>query len=72
MARRPCRRREPSSSDADDVSAFDKLRQGDVTTVDKDTELAAPLPGNRRISWKVQALSLYCDPVLSLPSWLNG
>ena len=38
MARRPCRRSEPSSSDAEEVSVFDRYRQGSVTTVDRDME----------------------------------
>lgn len=35
MGRRPCRRSEPSSSDAEEVSVFNRSGQGSVTTVDK-------------------------------------
>lgn len=36
MVRRPCRRSEPSSSDAEEVSVFDRSRQGSVITEDKE------------------------------------
>ena len=45
MARRPCRRSEPSSSDAEEVSAFDRSRQGSIKKVDKDMGLS---PGKKK------------------------
>lgn len=46
MARRPCRRSEPSSSDAEEVSVFDRSGHGNITMVDKEMEPSTLSPPN--------------------------
>lgn len=65
MTRRPCRRSEPSSSDAEEVSVFDRSRQGSVTTVDKDMALSTMLLGKQPTgNERLTLLKCYADDAL--------